>query len=109
VAGGRALEGAFSYQTAYARPVPDSLTDSPIVFANRGPELSRALRGLRFWISMKTQGATKFGQMVDMNMAQSRVLEGLVKDSPNLELLISGPFPIVNFRYEARADHRRKP
>ena len=55
---------------------------------------------------MKTQGATKFGQMVDMNMAQSRVL---VKDSPNLELLISGPFPIVNFRYEARGDYRRKP
>ena len=44
-----------------------------------------------------------------MNMAQSRVLEGLVKDSPNLELLISGPFPIVNFRYEARGDYRRKP
>ncbi len=33
------------------------------------------------------------------NMAQSRVLEGLVKDSPNLELLVSGPLPIVNFRY----------
>jgi glutamate/tyrosine decarboxylase-like PLP-dependent enzyme len=79
------------------------------VDANRGPELSRALRGLRFWISMKTQGATKFGQMVDMNMAQSRALEGLVKDSPNLELLISGPSPIVNFRYEARGDYRRKP
>jgi hypothetical protein len=45
VADGRALEGAFSYQTAHTSPVPDSLTDSPIVFANRGPELSRALRG----------------------------------------------------------------
>jgi glutamate/tyrosine decarboxylase-like PLP-dependent enzyme len=99
VADGRALEGAFSYQTAYTRPVPDSLTDSPIVFANRGPELSRTLRGLPFWISMKTHGATKFGQMVDKNMAQSRFLEGLVKDSPNLELLVSGPLPIVNFRY----------
>ena len=99
MADGRALEGAFSYQTAYTSPVPDSLTDSPIVFANRGPELSRALRGLPFWISMKTHGATKFGQMVDKNMAQSRFLEGLVKDSPNLELLVSGPLPIVNFRY----------
>jgi aromatic-L-amino-acid/L-tryptophan decarboxylase len=99
VGDGRALEGAFSYQTAFTSPVPDSLTDSPIVFANRGPDLSRASRGLPFWISMKTHGATKFGQMVDKNMAQSRFLEGLVKDSPNLELLVSGPLPIVNFRY----------
>jgi aromatic-L-amino-acid decarboxylase len=99
VADGRALEGAFAYQTAYTSPVPDSLTDSPIVFANRGPELSRALRGLPFWMSMKTHGAAKFGQMVDKNMDQARFLEGLVKDSPVLELLVSGPLPIVNFRY----------
>lgn len=39
------------------------------------------------------------GPSVDKNMAQSRFLEGLVKDSPNLELLVSGPLPIVNFRY----------
>jgi glutamate/tyrosine decarboxylase-like PLP-dependent enzyme len=37
--------------------------------------------------------------MVDKNMAQSHFLEGPVKDSPNLELLGSGPLPIVNFRY----------
>ena len=48
---------------------------------------------------MKTHGASQFGQMVDKNMAQSHFLEGPVKDSPNLELLGSGPLPIVNFRY----------
>ena len=99
VADGRALEDAFAYQTAYTSPVPDSLTDSPIVFANRGPELSRALRGLPFWMSMKTHGAAKFGQMVDKNIDQARFLEGLVKESPVLELLASSPLPIVNFRY----------
>jgi aromatic-L-amino-acid decarboxylase len=99
VADGRALESAFAYQTAYTSPVPDSLTDSPIVFADRGPELSRALRGLPFWISMKTHGAAKFGQMVDKNIAQARFLEELVKDSPVLELLASGPLSVVNFRY----------
>ena len=68
-------------------------------FCYRGPELSRTLRGLPFWISMKTHGAAKFGQMVDKNMAQARFLEGLVNDSPNLELLVSGLLPIVDFRY----------
>ena len=45
---------------------------SPVIFANRGPELSRALRGLPFWISMKTHGAAKFGQMVDKNIIQAK-------------------------------------
>ena len=31
--------------------------------------------------------------------AQSRFLGGLVRGSPNLELLVSGRLPIVNFRY----------
>ena len=48
---------------------------------------------------MKTGGVTKFGQMVDKNTAQSRVLEGLVKGSPHLKLLVSSPLPIANFRY----------
>jgi aromatic-L-amino-acid decarboxylase len=99
VADGRALEAAFAYETSYTTPVPDSLTDSPAIFADRGPELSRALRGLPFWISMKTHGAVKFGQMVDKNIAQARFLEGLVNDSPVLELLASGPLSLVNFRY----------
>jgi glutamate/tyrosine decarboxylase-like PLP-dependent enzyme len=48
---------------------------------------------------MKTGGGTKFGQLVDKNIAQSRFLLGLVKDSPHLEFLGSGPLPIVNFRH----------
>lgn len=99
VANGRGLEDAFAYQASYTTPVPGSLTDSPIVFAHRGPELSRGLRGLPFWLSMKTHGAAKFGQMVDKNIAQARFLEELVKGSPVLELLASGPLSVVNFRY----------
>lgn len=99
VADGNALESAYAYETAYTTAIAGSLTDSPIVFANRGPELSRALRGLPFWISMKTHGAAKFGQMVDKNISQARLLEGLIRSSGALELLTSGPLPIVNFRY----------
>jgi glutamate/tyrosine decarboxylase-like PLP-dependent enzyme len=79
-----------------------------VIFANRGPELSRALRGLPFWISMKTHGAAKFGQMVDKNIAQARFLEQLINDSPVLELLASGPLSIVNFRYRGKKGLRLK-
>ena len=33
------------------------------------------------------------GPSVDKNLAQSRFLEGLVRDSPNVEFLVSGPLP----------------
>ena len=46
VANGNALEDTFRFGTTYTAPIPGSLTDSPVVFGNRGPELSRALRGL---------------------------------------------------------------
>jgi glutamate/tyrosine decarboxylase-like PLP-dependent enzyme len=99
---GRALENTFAYRASYTSAVSDSLTDSPVVFADRGPELSRGLRGLPFWMSMKTHGAAKFGLMVDKNIAQARFLEELIKASPVLELLASGPLSVVNFRYRGR-------
>jgi glutamate/tyrosine decarboxylase-like PLP-dependent enzyme len=102
VAEGKALESAFDHRTAYTTVVKSSLTDSPIVFANRGPELSRALRGLPFWISMKTHGAKKFGQIIDKNIDQARFLEKLINNSATLEIVASGPISIVNFRYRGK-------
>jgi glutamate/tyrosine decarboxylase-like PLP-dependent enzyme len=99
VADGDALEETFTFGSSYTSPIPGSPTDSPVVFGNRGPELSRALRGLPFWMSVKTHGAARFGAMVDKNIAQARYLEKLVHASPVLELLATGPLSVVNFRY----------
>ena len=105
VANGEALEDTFRFGTSYTAPIPGSLTDSPVVFGNRGPELSRALRGLPMWLSLKTHGARRFGEMVDKNIAQARYLEDLVRAEPRLELLATGPLSVVNFRY--RGTRRR--
>ena len=102
VADGSALEDTFAFSTSYTAGVPGSLTDSPVVFASRGPELSRALRALPFWISMKTHGADAFGRMVEKNIAQARYLEGLVRARPRLELVTTGPLSVVNFRYRGK-------
>ncbi|HEX9565574.1 MAG TPA: pyridoxal-dependent decarboxylase [Gemmatimonadaceae bacterium] len=93
------LEDAFRYDTDYTGPVRGSLTDSPVVFGHRGPELSRALRGLPFWLSLKTHGVARFGQMVDKNIAQVRYLEERVRAEPSLEVLATGPLSVLNFRY----------
>ena len=105
VADGSALEDTFRFGTSYTAPIPGSLTDSPVVFGNRGPELSRALRGLPMWLSLKTHGARRFGEMVDKNIAQARYLEELVRAEPRLELLATGPLSVVNFRF--RGTRRR--
>jgi glutamate/tyrosine decarboxylase-like PLP-dependent enzyme len=99
VANGEALEETFRFGTTYTAPIPGSLTDSPVVFGNRGPELSRALRGLPLWLSLKTHGARRFGDMVDKNIAQARYLEDLIRAEPRLELLATGPLSVVNFRF----------
>jgi glutamate/tyrosine decarboxylase-like PLP-dependent enzyme len=105
VANGEALEDTFRFGTSYTAPIPGSLTDSPVVFGNRGPELSRALRGLPLWMSLKTHGARRFGAVVDKNIAQARYLEDLIRAEPRLELLASGPLSVVNFRF--RGTRRR--
>jgi aromatic-L-amino-acid decarboxylase len=99
VADGSALEDTFRFGATYTAPIPGSLTDSPVVFGNRGPELSRACRGLPLWLSLKTHGARRFGEMVDKNIEQARYLEELVRNEPRLELLATGPLSVVNFRY----------
>ena len=105
VANGDALEDTFRFDTTYTAPIPGSLTDSPVVFGNRGPELSRALRGLPMWLSLKAHGARRFGEMVDKNIAQARYLEELIRADPRLELLATGPLSVVNFRF--RGTRRR--
>ena len=99
VANGEALEDTFRFGTTYTAPISGSLTDSPVVFGNRGPELSRALRALPLWLSLKTHGARRFGAMVDKNIEQARYLEELIRAEPRLELLASGPLSVVNFRF----------
>jgi aromatic-L-amino-acid decarboxylase len=105
VADGALLEETFRFGTSYTAPIPGSLTDNPVVFGNLGPELSRALRGLPLWMSMKTHGARRFGAMVDKNISQARYLEDLIRAEPRLELLATGPLSVTNFRY--RGSRRR--
>jgi glutamate/tyrosine decarboxylase-like PLP-dependent enzyme len=57
------------------------------------------------WLSLKTHGARRFGEMVDKNIAQARYLEGLVRAEPRLELLATGPLSVVNCRF--RGTRRR--
>jgi glutamate/tyrosine decarboxylase-like PLP-dependent enzyme len=105
------LEATFRHGAPYTRNVQGSLSDAPVVYSDRGPELSKGFRAFALWFSLKTHGARKFGEMVEKNIRQARTLEALVERHPRLENLAPVPSCVVNFRYrgdgslsEARLD-----
>jgi len=64
-----------------------------------GPELSREFRGLKVWLLLKEHGVTKFGRLIEQNVAQAKYLAGLVHRHTELELLAPVPLNIVCLRY----------
>lgn len=62
-------------------------------------ELSRNLKALKVWLSLKENGVEKFGRLIDQNIAQAKYLTGLVNVEPRLELMAPTSINIVCFRY----------
>lgn len=67
--------------------------------ADYGFELSRGFKALKIWMSLKEQGAVKFGRLIDQNIAQGAYLTGLIKENSLLELTAPTKINIVCFRY----------
>jgi glutamate/tyrosine decarboxylase-like PLP-dependent enzyme len=66
-----------------------------------GLELSRSYRALKVWFTLKENGTRKFGDLAFQNVQQARYLAELVKQTPDLELLVEPTLNIVSFRYRA--------
>ena len=43
-----------------------------LVFADRGPELSRSFKALKVWMTLKAEGTNKIGAVIEQNVAQAR-------------------------------------
>jgi aromatic-L-amino-acid/L-tryptophan decarboxylase len=66
-----------------------------------GLQVSRYFRSLKVWMGMKEHGLNKFGRLVQQNCDQAQYFEGLVKASPELELLAPVASNVVCFRFKA--------
>jgi aromatic-L-amino-acid decarboxylase len=64
-----------------------------------GFELSRGFHALKAWMTIKEQGAEKYGRLIQQNIEQAHYLATLVEVSPQLELAMPVSLNIVNFRY----------
>src|SRR6478735_7635356 len=79
-----------------------SLSEDPVegqVFFEETVELSRRVRALKLWLSLRYHGLHAFRQSIAGNIAQARRLAGLVDAEPGLERLAEVPLSAVCFRW----------
>lgn len=64
-----------------------------------GLQTSRGFRALKVWMALQEHGVTKFGRLVDQNIAQARYLSDAIGKSAVLELVVPTNINIVCFRF----------
>jgi len=87
----------FAYTGDYAR----SLTDDPVegfAFFEETIELSRRLRALKLWVSLRYHGLAGFREAIRADLEHARMLARLVESEPGLELLAPVELSAVCFR-----------
>jgi aromatic-L-amino-acid/L-tryptophan decarboxylase len=90
---------AFSLTPEYLKHAERGLAAGTLWFSDYDVQLTRGFRALKVWLSLKADGAAKYGQAIQQNVEQARYLEKLVHDAPMLELLAPVALNIVCFRY----------
>ena len=93
-----AARRTFSMTDDYAA----SLTSDPIegdVFFEETIELSRRIRALKLWLSLRYHGLAAFRAAIADNLRQARQLAVLVDDVPTLERVAEVPLSAVCFRW----------
>lgn len=99
--GGR-LKDAFSKPAAYLVQDPESPLQGPVLFNERGPELSRGFKALKVWMGLKRHGRRGYAAAVERDVRLARFLAEEVDRHEDFERLSEPVLSIVNFRYRPR-------
>ena len=71
----------------------------PMWYIDYGLQVSRSSRALKAWLAFKVHGIAKLGRLIDQNIEQARYLAQLIRQAPQLELLMPVTLNVVCFRY----------
>lgn len=100
---GQLHKSTFSQPTAsYLTLMNGGITPSEgeMFYSDYGLELSRGMKSLKVWMTLKTYGIEKFGQIMEQNVDQAKYFTKLIEQhSDQFEVLATGPLNIVCFRY----------
>lgn len=75
------------------------LEGGPIWFSDYGIQLTRGLRALKVWMTIKHSGVAKIGRLIHQNVAQASYLAQQVTATAGIEILAPVALNIVCFRY----------
>ena len=89
----------FSQSASYLATLERGVAAGGFPFADLGLELTRGFKALKAWMALKAYGLDRFGEIIERNVEQARILSRLVQESPELELLAPVPLNIVCFRF----------
>jgi aromatic-L-amino-acid decarboxylase len=95
---GRMAE-AFRRPAPYLVHDPDSPVLGPVLFNERGPELSRGFKALKVWVGLKHHGTRGYAAAVEHDVAMARFLADAVREREDFELMAEPVLSIVGFRY----------
>lgn len=97
---GRLHQETFSNPAAYLATMDGGVTPpSEHFFNDYGLELSRSMKGLKVWMSLKEHGLDRFAEIIEQNVDQAQHLAELIRNEPELELTGTGALNIVCFRF----------
>ncbi|CAF2101980.1 unnamed protein product [Rotaria magnacalcarata] len=97
------------HRSAFAQPQASYLAlmeggitpkNGEIFFGDYSLELSRNMKALKVWMTLKTYGVEKLGQIMEQNVEQAKYFGSLIqKNAKEFELLANVTLNIVCFRY----------
>lgn len=91
----------FASQPAYLQRATRGMAGNQPWPTDFGPDLSRGFRALKVWMTLKTYGTDKLGEVVARNCALAQQLAELVDAQPQLERLAPATLNVVCFRVKA--------
>ena len=91
----------FAQRARYLRREQRGLAGGDPWPCDLGPDLSRGFRALKVWMTLKTYGADRIGEVVEQCCALAALLARRIDATPGLELLAPVALNIVCFRATA--------
>lgn len=94
----KAHRDTFALTPSYLRDEGRGVIAGGLVFADRGPELTRGFKALKVWMSFKAQGIPAFAEIIEQNVAQARAFAERVALVPQVEISAPVSLNIVCWR-----------
>ena len=89
----------FSLTPEYLQHATRGIAGGEIWFSDYGVDLSRSLKALKVWLSLKEHGVRKYGRLMEQNVAQAHYLTELIEKEQQLEQLSPVVLDIVCLRF----------